>query len=88
MVLLADLVILAELHDEKHQPDIKNGRPIGMPLGQFTNEAYAGLAAGDEQVAIGMAKMAFDEFELRRQNVFQHMIKQMAGGKDIWACPL
>lgn len=29
---------LAELHDEKHQPDIKNGSSIGMPLAEFTDE--------------------------------------------------
>lgn len=32
------LTFVAELHDEKHQPDIKNGRNIGMPLGDFTEE--------------------------------------------------
>ena len=52
-----------------------------MPLGQFTEEAYAGLAAGNEQVAIGMSKTAFDKFELSRQEVFQGMVKQMGGGK-------
>jgi len=30
--------VQTELHDEKHQPDIKNGRSIGMPLDQFTDE--------------------------------------------------
>jgi hypothetical protein len=29
---------LAELHDARHQPDIKDGGSIGMPLDQFTNE--------------------------------------------------
>jgi short-subunit dehydrogenase involved in D-alanine esterification of teichoic acids len=28
--------VQTELHDEKHQPDIKNGRSMGMPLGEFT----------------------------------------------------
>lgn len=30
--------VQTELHDEKHQPDIKNGRSLGMPLDEFTNE--------------------------------------------------
>jgi short-subunit dehydrogenase involved in D-alanine esterification of teichoic acids len=30
--------VQTELHDEKHQPDLKNGRAMGMPLDQFTNE--------------------------------------------------
>ena len=67
---------VAELHDEKHQPDIKNGRSIGMPLDQFTEEAYAGLAAGHEQVPVGLAKGAFDGFESDRQKVFQSMVQR------------
>lgn len=74
----ADEVSSAELHDEKHQPDIKNGRQVGMPLDQFIEEAYGGLAAGEEQVAVGMAKTAFDRFESRRQEAFQEM---MVAGK-------
>lgn len=30
--------VQTELHDGKHQPDIKNGRAIGMPLDEFTNQ--------------------------------------------------
>ena len=30
--------VQTELHDEKHQPDIKDGRSMGMPLDQFTDE--------------------------------------------------
>lgn len=33
--------VQTELHDEKHQPDIKNGRAMGMPLDEFTNEVSA-----------------------------------------------
>lgn len=28
--------VQTELHDERHQPDIKNGRSMGMPLDEFT----------------------------------------------------
>lgn len=28
--------VRTELHDEIHQPDIKNGRSMGMPLDEFT----------------------------------------------------
>lgn len=28
--------VQTELHDERHQPDIKNGRQMGMPLAEFT----------------------------------------------------
>lgn len=30
--------LLAELHDAKNQPDIVDGKNIGMPLEEFTNE--------------------------------------------------
>jgi len=71
--------VQTELHDEKHQPSLKNGRQIGMPLAQFTEEAYAGLAEGKDQVAVGTAKTAFDQFEWKRQEALQGMIKAMSG---------
>lgn len=66
----------AELHDEKHQPDIKNGQLIGMPLGEFIEKAYKGLAAGQEQVLVGNAEEAYELFEGRRQDYF---IQNFAG---------
>jgi short-subunit dehydrogenase involved in D-alanine esterification of teichoic acids len=30
--------VQTELHDEKHQPDIKDGRSMGMPLDEFTDQ--------------------------------------------------
>lgn len=30
--------VQTELHDEEHQPDIRNGRAIGMPLKEFIDE--------------------------------------------------
>ena len=48
-----------------------------MPLDEFTEEAYQGLAAGKEQVPIGMAAEAFEKFECRRQDQFQAMIEAM-----------
>ncbi|MCJ1250721.1 hypothetical protein MMC30_007949 [Trapelia coarctata] len=73
--------VQTELHDEKHQPDIQNGRSIGMPLDQFTEEAYAGLAAGKDQVAVGTVALGFEAFEWKRQEAFQGMVKMMSGAK-------
>jgi hypothetical protein len=67
------------LHDEKHQPDIKNGGQIGMPLDEFTEEAYQGLAAGKEQIPVGSAKVRFDSFEPQRQETFHGLVKAMSG---------
>ncbi|MCJ1407091.1 hypothetical protein MMC19_001161 [Ptychographa xylographoides] len=74
--------VQTELHDAKHQPDIKDGGNIGMPLDEFTNEAYDGLAAGNEQVPVGMSKKSFDTWESQRQQQFHGMIKAMSGGKS------
>ncbi|KAL8867919.1 MAG: hypothetical protein Q9174_005345, partial [Haloplaca sp. 1 TL-2023] len=63
-----------ELHDEKHQPEIKNGRQMGMPLDQFTNEAYEGLAAGKEEVVVGKSVEWYEAFEPQRQEVFRKMV--------------
>ena len=32
--------VQTELHDEKHQPDMKNGRELGMPLDEFVEGAW------------------------------------------------
>lgn len=69
--------VQTELHDEKHQPDIKNGRQLGMPLKQFTNEAYEGLAAGKKDVAVGNAQDWYNKFEPARQELFHDIDKAM-----------
>ncbi|KAL8704447.1 MAG: hypothetical protein Q9201_002405 [Fulgogasparrea decipioides] len=63
--------VQTELHDEKHQPDIKNGRQIGMPLDRFIDEVYAGLSAGKEEVVVGNAADWYNAFEPQRQQVFK-----------------
>ena len=73
--------VQTELHDEKHQPDIKDGGKIGMPLNDFIEESWAGLVNGDDQIAVGMAETAFNGFEDLRQGIFHKMndmIKDMA----------
>ncbi|KAI1614192.1 hypothetical protein EDD37DRAFT_682945 [Exophiala viscosa] len=79
VVELLPPAVQTELHDEKHQPDIKNGSSMGMPLDQFTDQAYAGLANGSEQIPVGMAQQSFDNFEIKRQEGFAKMVKMMSG---------
>ncbi|KAF4627236.1 hypothetical protein G7Y89_g10920 [Cudoniella acicularis] len=59
--------VQTELHDEKHQPDIKDGRNMGIPLDEFTEEAWRGLLEGKTDIPIGMAKNSYEGFELKRQ---------------------
>lgn len=75
--------VQTELHDGKHQPDIKNGRSIGMPLDQFTEESWQKLVKGDEQVPVGFANRCFDEFENARQETFQRNIKQFQKAVEV-----
>jgi len=72
--------MIHRLHDAKHQPDIKNGGQIGIPLEQFVEESWAGLSKGDEQIPVGSAKSGYkpDGFETKRQEAFQGMTKQIA----------
>ncbi|KAI9665457.1 MAG: hypothetical protein M1831_001599 [Alyxoria varia] len=72
--------VQTELHDERHQPDIKDGRSMGMPLGQFTDETWKGLTQGDEQIPVGISAKHFQEggFEVKRQQVFKGMMANAA----------
>lgn len=40
--------VQTELHDERHQPDIKNGRQMGMPLADFIQEVSTFLPYHDQ----------------------------------------
>lgn len=66
--------MVAELHDAKHQPDLKDAPPIGMPLDDFTEEAYQGLVKGDEEVPVGMAKGWYNVIETPRREQFQQLM--------------
>lgn len=71
--------VQTELHDEKHQPDIKDGGKIGMPLDDFIEQSWAGLVNGDDQIAVGMAETAFNGFENLRQGIFHKMNDMIKG---------
>ena len=77
MIEIFPPAVQTELHDEKHQPDIKNGGAIGMPLKDFTDEAWEGLTAGKDQIPVGMSKLSFDTWEQGRQKGFHGMIAAM-----------
>lgn len=70
----------AELHNEKNQPNLKSDRHIGIPLDQFTDEAYEGLAAGSEEVAVGAGLDWHKKIEPARQEIFQAMHQAMQKG--------
>jgi short-subunit dehydrogenase involved in D-alanine esterification of teichoic acids len=71
--------VQTELHDAKHQPDLKNGHLIGMPLQQFTEEVWEKLVAREDQILVGSAKDIFNAFEVKRQELYQQMTEMLSG---------
>jgi short-subunit dehydrogenase involved in D-alanine esterification of teichoic acids len=67
--------VQTELHDEKNQPDLKNGKLIGMPLEEFTEKSWAKLVSGEEQIPVGVIENSFNGFEKTRQEIFHQMAK-------------
>jgi len=80
--------VQTELHDEKHQPDIKDGKNIGMTMDEFMGEAWEGLCAAKDDVPVGLSKRSYGEngdgWEVKRQEAFKVMVegmKKMMAGK-------
>ncbi|KAK5075845.1 hypothetical protein LTR70_009949 [Exophiala xenobiotica] len=65
--------VQTELHGE-------NGKHIGMPLDEFTNDAWKGLSEGKDQVPVGTAVKAFEGFEKKRQEMYQGMAQMVKNG--------
>jgi len=69
--------VQTELHDEKHQPDLKNGRSFGMPIGEFLAEAWEGLCKGEADVPVGMSKGPYLGWEGDRRREFEERVVEM-----------
>jgi len=73
--------VQTELHDAKHQPEMGDrGKNLGMPLDEFTEEAWEGLSADDnEQVPVQGVKtfMGFNTWEQERQKTMMKMNEMM-----------
>ncbi|KAF4979332.1 hypothetical protein FZEAL_4438 [Fusarium zealandicum] len=84
MVEIFPPAVQTELHDENHQPDLVNGGEIGMPLAEYTDKMYDGLARGDDQFAIGPGENLLKEggWEHQRVQLYQ---AQHAHLKDVLA---
>lgn len=55
--------VQTELHDARHQPDLAGIGNFGMPLDEFTEEAFARIVAGEEfQISVG-SPPGFDAME-------------------------
>ncbi|KAH7165307.1 hypothetical protein EDB81DRAFT_249684 [Dactylonectria macrodidyma] len=65
--------VQTELHDDNHQPDLVNGGEIGMPVVEFVDRMYEGLARGDDQFAVGPGENLLKEggWETQRAEMFE-----------------
>ncbi|KAH8687199.1 hypothetical protein BGZ60DRAFT_347340, partial [Tricladium varicosporioides] len=71
--------VQTELHHEKHQPDMKGMGPIGMPLDEFTEEAWRGLCEGKTDVPVGMVIQSYEGWEMVRQGIFKKINDMVKG---------
>ncbi|KAI2621932.1 NAD(P)-binding protein [Hypomontagnella submonticulosa] len=74
--------VQTELHSQQEEL-VKIGQGnIGIPLQQFTDEAWAGLLRGDNEIPVGIVKDRFDAVEEPRRGPFEQMVAQFMGKKD------
>ena len=68
--------VQTELHDYMGED---KGRALGMPLGEFCDKAYDGLAKGHDQVVIGSIGPAepFMDIVNKRRGLFEFLAKMM-----------
>jgi short-subunit dehydrogenase involved in D-alanine esterification of teichoic acids len=69
--------VQTELHDKKHQPDLENGGSFGMPIGEFTDEAWRGLESAETDIPVGRSKARYDGWEAVRQDEFRKMAEMI-----------
>ena len=78
MVEVLPPAVRTELHDEKHQPDIKDGGRIGISIEEFMAEAWEGLREGREEVPVGTSRRPYEDgWEVKRQEQFRKMAEMM-----------
>jgi len=64
--------VQTELHDAKHQPSIKNGRSIGIPIAEFMKTAWKGIVEGKEEIPVGFVIDALDKIDGPRKARASH----------------
>lgn len=69
--------VQTELHDKEVQPDIENGRQLGMGITEFVNELWEDLNGG--QGAVGADRDEFPVGEGKKRYVIP------IGGRGLWA---
>ena len=65
--------VQTELHDAKHQPDIENGRKIGITMDEFMRTAWAGIVEGKEDIPVGFVIGGLEKIDGPRKAMMAHM---------------
>lgn len=71
--------VQTELHDAKHQPDLKDGNLIGMPLQEFVDKVWDRISEGEDQIPVGSARDIYNAFEVKRQELYRDMTELLSG---------
>ncbi len=66
-----------ELHDAKHQPNIKDGGQIGMPLAEFLDVTWRGLVKEQDAISMGNVNEAWEGLEGKRVQMFGQFARMM-----------
>ncbi|KAL7622096.1 hypothetical protein AAE478_007598 [Parahypoxylon ruwenzoriense] len=74
--------VQTELHSQQAELVAIGQGDIGMPLAEFTDEAWAGLLRGDEEIPVGMVRDRFDAVEEPRREQFRRMVAAFLPSKE------
>jgi short-subunit dehydrogenase involved in D-alanine esterification of teichoic acids len=70
--------VQTELHDEKHQPDIKGGGTFGVPLAEYNANLWKQLGEGKEEISYPLTQRMFDSIEPKRKEFFDQFVAMIA----------
>ncbi|KAI1480492.1 NAD(P)-binding protein [Daldinia eschscholtzii] len=73
--------VKTELHSQQAELVAIGQGDIGIPVEQFTDEAWEGLVRGDEEIPVGQIKERFEAIEGPKRAPFQKIVETFMGKK-------
>ncbi|KAI1141499.1 putative NADP(+)-dependent dehydrogenase [Hypoxylon sp. FL0543] len=71
--------VQTELHSQQAELVRIGQGDIGIPVAQFVDEAWAGLARGDDEIPVGVVRDRFDATEAPRRAQFERIVEAFMG---------
>ncbi|KAI1496324.1 short chain dehydrogenase [Biscogniauxia marginata] len=71
--------VQTELHELQDDLRAKGDTRFGMTIGDFVEDAWAGLARGDVEIPVGPVKARFEALEKARREQFDGVVSRMLG---------